>query len=94
MEEAGVPASDLPRVLPRRLRLLMSTVAARLWPTLYFLRALGVPDLHRRDEHLLSFSVEDKPLPQIKFLESVGLPPRAARSMARPALFAYAVARG
>lgn len=91
-EEAGVPASDLPRVLRRRPRLLVSPVAARLRPTLYFLRALGVPDLHRRAD-LLSFSVEDKLLPRIEFLESLGLPARAARSMARrfPALFAYAV---
>ena len=91
-EEAGVPASDLPRVLRRRPRLLVSPVAARLRPTLYFLRALGVPDLHRRAD-LLSFSVEDKLLPRIEFLESLGLPARAARSMARrfPALFAYGV---
>jgi len=91
-EEAGVPAPDLPRVLRRRPRLLVSPVAARLRPTLYFLRALGVPDLHRRAD-LLSFSVEGKLLPRIEFLESLGLPPRAARSMARrfPALFAYAV---
>ncbi|XP_072147879.1 uncharacterized protein [Setaria viridis] len=56
--EAGVPEADLPRVLRRRPRLLVSHVAARLRPTLYFLRALGVPDLHRRAD-LLSFSVED-----------------------------------
>ncbi|XP_062211344.1 protein SEEDLING LETHAL 1, chloroplastic-like [Phragmites australis] len=91
-EEAGVPAADLPRVLRRRPRLLVSPVAARLRPTLYFLRALGVPDLHRRAD-LLSFSVEEKLLPRIEFLESLGLPSRAARSMARrfPALFCYGV---
>ncbi|CAL4914501.1 unnamed protein product [Urochloa decumbens] len=91
-EEAGVPEPDLPRVLRRRPRLLVSPVAARLRPTLYFLRALGVPDLHRRAD-LLSFSVEDKLLPRIEFLESLGLAPRAARSMARrfPALFCYGV---
>ncbi|KAF8720974.1 hypothetical protein HU200_023381 [Digitaria exilis] len=92
-EEAGVPASDLPRVLRRRPRLLVSPVASRLRPTLYFLRALGVPDLHRRAD-LLSFSVEEKLLPRIEFLESsLGLPARAARSMARrfPALFGYGV---
>ncbi|CAN6300837.1 unnamed protein product [Urochloa humidicola] len=91
-EEAGVPESDLPRVLRRRPRLLVSPIAARLRPTLYFLRALGVPDLHRRAD-LLSFSVEDKLLPRIEFLESLGLAPRAARSMARrfPALFCYGV---
>ncbi|RCV44720.1 hypothetical protein SETIT_9G397200v2 [Setaria italica] len=91
-EEAGVPEADLPRVLRRRPRLLVSPVAARLRPTLYFLRALGVPDLHRRAD-LLSFSVEDKLLPRIEFLESLGLPSRAARSMARrfPALFGYGV---
>ncbi|EAZ26997.1 hypothetical protein OsJ_10922 [Oryza sativa Japonica Group] len=81
-DEAGVPAEDLPRVLRRRPRLLVSPVAARLRPTLYFLRALGVPDLPRRAD-LLSFSVEDKLLPRIEFLESLGLPFRAARSMAR-----------
>uniref|UniRef100_A0ACD5WXI6 Uncharacterized protein n=1 Tax=Avena sativa TaxID=4498 RepID=A0ACD5WXI6_AVESA len=91
-EEAGVPAEELPRVLRRRPRLLVSPVAARLRPTLYFLRALGVPDLHRRAD-LLSFSVEDKLLPRIEFLESLGLPSRAARSMARrfPALFYYGI---
>ncbi|RLN19227.1 uncharacterized protein C2845_PM02G25500 [Panicum miliaceum] len=91
-EEAGVPEADLPRVLRRRPRLLVSPVAARLRPTLYFLRALGVPDLHRRAD-LLSFSVEDKLLPRIEFLESLGLPSRTARSMARrfPALFCYGV---
>ena len=91
-EEAGVPEADLPRVLRRRPRLLVSPVAARLRPTLYFLRALGVPDLHRRAD-LLSFSVEEKLLPRIEFLESLGLPSRAARSMARrfPALFCYGV---
>ncbi|KAL6649966.1 hypothetical protein ACP70R_014190 [Stipagrostis hirtigluma subsp. patula] len=91
-DEAGVPADDLPRVLRRRPRLLVSPIASRLRPTLYFLRALGVPDLHRRAD-LLSFSVEDKLLPRIEFLESLGLPPRAARSMARrfPALFGYGV---
>jgi mTERF domain-containing protein len=91
-EEAGVAPEDLPRVLRRRPRLLVSPVAARLRPTLYFLRALGVPDLHRRAD-LLSFSVEDKLLPRIEFLESLGLPARAARSMARrfPALFYYGV---
>jgi mTERF domain-containing protein len=91
-EEAGVPEADLPRVLRRRPRLLVSPVASRLRPTLYFLRALGVPDLHRRAD-LLSFSVEDKLLPRIEFLESLGLPSRAARSMARrfPALFGYGV---
>lgn len=91
-DEAGVPAEDLPRVLRRRPRLLVSPVAARLRPTLYFLRALGVPDLPRRAD-LLSFSVEDKLLPRIEFLESLGLPSRAARSMARrfPALFYYGI---
>jgi mTERF domain-containing protein, mitochondrial len=91
-EEAGVPEAELPRVLRRRPRLLVCPVAARLRPTLYFLRALGVPDLHRRAD-LLSFSVEDKLLPRIEFLESLGLPARAARSMARrfPALFGYGV---
>ncbi|XP_047086827.1 transcription termination factor MTEF1, chloroplastic-like [Lolium rigidum] len=91
-DEAGVPADDLPRVLRRRPRLLVSPVAARLRPTLYFLRALGVPDIHRRAD-LLSFSVEDKLLPRIEFLQSLGLPARAARSMARrfPALFYYSV---
>uniref|UniRef100_A0A0D9VU87 Uncharacterized protein n=1 Tax=Leersia perrieri TaxID=77586 RepID=A0A0D9VU87_9ORYZ len=92
-DEAGVPADDLPRVLRRRPRLLVSPVAARLRPTLYFLRALGVADLpHRAD--LLSFSVEDKLLPRIEFLEdALGLPSRAARSMARrfPALFYYGI---
>ncbi|EMS49683.1 hypothetical protein TRIUR3_32728 [Triticum urartu] len=91
-DEAGVPAEELPRVLRRRPRLLVSSAAARLRPTLYFLRALGVPDLHRRAD-LLSFSVEDKLLPRIEFLESLGLPSRAARSMARrfPALFYYGI---
>lgn len=92
-EEAGVPADELPRVLRRRPRLLVSPVSARLRPTLYFLRALGVPDLHRRAD-LLSFSVEGKLLPRIEFLEeSLGLPSRAARSMARrfPALFCYGI---
>ncbi|KAJ1253658.1 hypothetical protein BS78_01G348200 [Paspalum vaginatum] len=91
-EEAGVPEAELPRVLRRRPRLLVSPVASRLRPTLYFLRALGVPDLHRRAD-LLSFSVEEKLLPRIEFLESLGLPARAARSMARrfPALFGYGV---
>ncbi|KAL5218088.1 hypothetical protein ABZP36_018772 [Zizania latifolia] len=91
-DEAGVPAEDLPRVLRRRPRLLVSPVAARLRPTLYFLRALGVPDLPRRAD-LLSFSVEDKLLPRIEFLETLGLPSRAARSMARrfPALFYYGI---
>ncbi|XP_008655967.1 transcription termination factor MTEF1, chloroplastic [Zea mays] len=91
-EEAGVAEADLPRVLRRRPRLLVSPVAARLRPTLYFLRALGVPDLHRRAD-LLSFSVEGKLLPRLEFLESLGLPARAARSMARrfPALFGYGV---
>ncbi|KAL5209851.1 hypothetical protein ABZP36_005474 [Zizania latifolia] len=91
-DEAGVPAEDLPRVLRRRPRLLVSPVASRLRPTLYFLRALSVPDLPRRAD-LLSFSVEDKLLPRIEFLESLGLPSRAARSMARrfPALFCYGI---
>ena len=91
-EEAGVPAEELPRVLRRRPRLLVSPVAARLRPTLYFLRALDVPDLPSRTD-LLSFSVEDKLLPRIEFLESLGLPSRAARSMARrfPALFYYGI---
>ncbi|GJN07825.1 hypothetical protein PR202_ga25690 [Eleusine coracana subsp. coracana] len=91
-EEAGVDPKDLPRVLRRRPRLLVSPVAARLRPTLYFLRALGVPELHRRAD-LLSFSVEEKLLPRIEFLESLGLHPRAARSITRrfPALFGYGV---
>jgi mTERF domain-containing protein len=38
-------------------------VASQFRPTLYFLCALDVPDLHRRAD-LLSFYVEDKLPPQ------------------------------
>jgi hypothetical protein len=53
---------------------------------------LDVPDLHRCAD-LLSFSVENKLLPRIEFLESLGLSSRAARSMACHflTLFAYVV---
>jgi mTERF domain-containing protein, mitochondrial len=40
---------------------------------LYFLPALGVPDLHCRAD-LLPFSTEGKLLPLIEFLKSLGLP--------------------
>jgi hypothetical protein len=55
---------------------LVSLVAARLEPTLYFLCTMGVRDLHHRANPLSS--VEDKPLPRIEFLESLDLHPRAA----------------
>lgn len=47
----------------------------RLIQMLYFLLALGVPDLQRRAD-LLPFSAEGKLLPWIEFLKSLGLPTR------------------
>ncbi|XP_039138777.1 transcription termination factor MTEF1, chloroplastic-like [Dioscorea cayenensis subsp. rotundata] len=43
LREAGVSGSDLRHVINRRPRLLVSSVAGRLRPTLYFLQMLGFP---------------------------------------------------
>ncbi|XP_072983412.1 protein SEEDLING LETHAL 1, chloroplastic [Typha latifolia] len=92
LREARVPAADLPRVLRRRPRLLVSSVSQRLRPTLYFLQTLGVSPIAPHAP-LLSCSVEDKFLPRLEFLEKAGLQPREARAMARrfPQLFCYSI---
>ncbi|XP_078430578.1 mitochondrial transcription termination factor family protein [Wolffia australiana] len=88
----GLPA--LRRALRRRPRLLVSDVASRLRPTLYFLQMLRVPHIGLRHASLLSCSVEDKLLPRLHFLQGVGFSPREARAMVRrfPQLFCYSVA--
>ncbi|MQL71218.1 hypothetical protein Taro_003529 [Colocasia esculenta] len=82
LREAGVDGlHGLRRAVRRRPRLLVSDVAARLRPTLYFLQMLGVPDVGRRHAPLLSCS-------------GVGFLPWEARAMVRrfPQLFCYSIA--
>ncbi|PKA66817.1 hypothetical protein AXF42_Ash003473 [Apostasia shenzhenica] len=92
LREAGVQGSDLRRVISRRPRLLVSDVAIRLRPTLYFLQMLGIKNTARH-AHLLSCSVEDKLIPRLEFLQSVGFSSREARSMAKrfPQIFCYSI---
>ncbi|XP_020577068.1 transcription termination factor MTEF1, chloroplastic-like [Phalaenopsis equestris] len=92
LREAGVRSSDLCYVLSRRPRLLVSSVACRLRPTLNFLQMLGVSDPGRH-AHLLSCSVEDKFLPRLEFLQKVGFSSMEARFMARrfPQIFCYSI---
>ncbi|CAL9185552.1 unnamed protein product, partial [Musa hybrid cultivar] len=92
LREAGVQGRDLRRVIGRRPRLLVSDVARRLRPTLYFLQMLGVAPIARHAS-LLSCSVEEKLLPRLDFLEEVGFSYRDARAMARrfPQLFCYSI---
>ncbi|CAA7393892.1 unnamed protein product [Spirodela intermedia] len=71
IREAAVDGlSGLRRAVRRRPRLLVSDVATRLRPTLYFLQMLGVVEIGRRHAPLLSCSVEEKLLPRIDFLQA------------------------
>ncbi|KAI0527006.1 hypothetical protein KFK09_002602 [Dendrobium nobile] len=92
LREAGVQSSDLCYVISRRPRLLVSDVAGRLRPTLYFLQMLGISETARH-AHLLSCSVEEKFLPRLEFLQKVGFSSRDARCMARrfPQIFCYSI---
>ncbi|KAJ0969677.1 hypothetical protein J5N97_022554 [Dioscorea zingiberensis] len=92
LREAGVAGRDLRRVINRRPRLLASSVAGRLRPTLYFLQMLGISHIPRHT-HLLSCSVEEKLIPRLEFLERSGFPSREARAMVRrfPQLFCYSI---
>ncbi|KAK8953567.1 hypothetical protein KSP40_PGU004282 [Platanthera guangdongensis] len=92
LREAGVQGCDLRCVISRRPRLLVSDVACRLRPTLYFLQMLGIAE-PARHAHLLSCSVEEKFIPRLDFLQKIGFSPRDARSMARrfPQIFCYSM---
>ncbi|KAG0500868.1 hypothetical protein HPP92_000940 [Vanilla planifolia] len=92
LQEAGVQIGDLRHVIHRRPRLLVSDVAGRLRPTLYFLRMLGITETAHH-AYLLSCSVEEKLIPRLEFLQSIGFPSRDARSMARrfPRIFCYGI---
>ncbi|WOL03512.1 hypothetical protein Cni_G12232 [Canna indica] len=92
LREAGVQGRDLRHVIGRRPRLLVSDVASRLRPTLYFLQMLGVAPIARHTS-LLSCSVEEKLIPRLDFLEEVGYSSRDARAMVRrfPQLFCYSI---
>ncbi|XP_026662970.1 transcription termination factor MTEF1, chloroplastic isoform X2 [Phoenix dactylifera] len=92
LREAGVQGRDLRRVIHRRPRLLVSDVACRLRPTLYFLQMLGITAISRHTS-LLSCSVEEKLLPRLDFLQRVGFSHRDSRVMVRrfPQLFCYSI---
>ncbi|KAH7663530.1 mTERF domain-containing protein mitochondrial protein [Dioscorea alata] len=92
LREAGVAGRDLRHVINRRPRLLVSSVAGRLRPTLYFLQMLGISHVARHTD-LLSCSVEEKLIPRLEFLERSGFSSREARAMVRrfPQLFCYSI---
>ncbi|CAA6657776.1 unnamed protein product [Spirodela intermedia] len=88
IREAAVDGlSGLRRAVRRRPRLLVSDVATRLRPTLYFLQMLGVVEIGRRHAPLLSCS-------SVLLSQGVGFCPREARAMVRrfPQLFCYSIA--
>ncbi|KAG1331717.1 putative Transcription termination factor MTEF1, chloroplastic [Cocos nucifera] len=92
LREVGVQGRDLGRVIHRRPRLLVSDVAGRLRPTLYFLQMLGITAISRHTS-LLSCSVEEKLLPRLDFFQKIGFSPRDSRVMVRrfPQLFCYSI---
>ncbi|XP_019106274.2 transcription termination factor MTEF1, chloroplastic isoform X2 [Beta vulgaris subsp. vulgaris] len=92
LREVKVPASDLPRVICSRPRLLVSDVETRLRPTLYFLQSIGIHEVNRHT-NLLSASVEDKYMPKIHYFEKLGFAYHDCVSMFRrfPPLFCYSV---
>ncbi|XP_058087778.1 transcription termination factor MTEF1, chloroplastic [Magnolia sinica] len=92
LREAKINGSDLVPSINRRPRLLVSDVARRLRPTLYFLQTLGIADVSKHTS-LLSCSVEDKFLPRLEYLQKIGFSYRDSVSMVRrfPPLFCYSI---
>ncbi|KAL6005404.1 hypothetical protein ACLOJK_005971 [Asimina triloba] len=90
--EAKIDGCDLILCINRRPRLLVSDVARRLRPTMYFLHTLGIADVSQHTS-LLSCSVEDKFLPRLDFLQEVGFSYRDSVSMVRrfPQLFCLGI---
>lgn len=92
LTEIELPPSNLPPLLRRRPRLLLSPVKTTLRPALFFLLSLDLTPV-KDYAFLLCFSVEDKFLPRLDFLQEIGFSHKEARSMVRrfPLLFNYSI---
>jgi mTERF domain-containing protein, mitochondrial len=92
LTEVDLPLANLRPLLRRRPRLLVSPVKTRLRPALFFLLSLDLTPV-KDYAFLLCFSVEDKFLPRLDFLQEIGFSHKEARSMVRrfPLLFNYSI---
>jgi mTERF domain-containing protein, mitochondrial len=92
LTEVDLPLANLPPLLRRRPRLLLSPVKTILRPALFFLLSLDLTPV-KDYAFLLCFSVEDKFLPRLDFLQEIGFSHKEARSMVRrfPLLFNYSI---
>ncbi|KAB2622294.1 hypothetical protein D8674_024476 [Pyrus ussuriensis x Pyrus communis] len=90
LRQAHVNGSDLRRIINRRSRLLACSVKTYLRPNFYFLQSINISQVNKHTS-LISYSMEDKLLPQIDYLEKIGFSYRNAMSMFQrfPQLFCY-----